>query len=133
MGTLKNIKVWRFGLYYFLVFGCFVAFANWLVPYFVNVYYLPLATAGALAAAFSFPSGAIRAFGGYLSDKFGGRAVMQGTLIISLTFSAFLIIPKMEILSPGIGIMAKQRGIVEQVSDSYIISGTKYNILKKSD
>ena len=28
-----------FGLYYFLVFGCFVAFSQWLVPYFVNVYY----------------------------------------------------------------------------------------------
>ena len=37
---LREIRVWRFGLYYFLVFGCFVAFSQWLVPYFVNVYYL---------------------------------------------------------------------------------------------
>src|SRR5690554_5643547 len=28
---LKSIRVWRFGLYYFLVFGCFVAFSQWLV------------------------------------------------------------------------------------------------------
>ena len=47
---LKNMRVWRFGLYYFLVFGCFVAFSQWLVPYFVNVYYLSLVTAGILAA-----------------------------------------------------------------------------------
>ncbi|MCB1025748.1 MAG: NarK/NasA family nitrate transporter, partial [Acidobacteria bacterium] len=72
---LKNIRVWRFGLYYFLVFGCFVAFSQWLVPYFVNVYYLPLVTAGFLAACFSFPSGVIRALGGWMSDFFGGRKV----------------------------------------------------------
>ncbi len=70
---LKNIKVWRFGMYYFLVFGCFVAFSQWLVPYFVNVYYLPLVTAGILAALFSFPSGVIRALGGWMSDKWGAR------------------------------------------------------------
>ena len=45
---LKDLRVWRFGLYYFLVFGCFVAFSQWLVPYVVNVYYLPLVTAGIL-------------------------------------------------------------------------------------
>ena len=27
---LKHMRVWRFGLYYFLVFGCFVAFSQWL-------------------------------------------------------------------------------------------------------
>ena len=45
LSPLKNIRVWRFGLYYFLVFGCFVAFSQWLVPYFVNVYYMPIVTA----------------------------------------------------------------------------------------
>ena len=30
---LKQVRVWRFGMYYFLVFGCFVAFSQWLVPY----------------------------------------------------------------------------------------------------
>ncbi|MFP5470262.1 MAG: MFS transporter [Bacteroidia bacterium] len=66
---LKNIRVWRFGLYYALVFGMFVSFSQWLIPYFVNVYYLPLVTAGFLAAMFSFPSGVIRALGGWMSDK----------------------------------------------------------------
>ena len=33
LAPLYNIRVWRFGLYYFLVFGAFVSIAQWLVPY----------------------------------------------------------------------------------------------------
>ncbi|MCC6697170.1 MAG: MFS transporter, partial [Candidatus Hydrogenedentes bacterium] len=50
---LRHPRVWRFGLYYFLVFGGFVALAQWLIPYYVSVYMMPLATAGLLAAIFS--------------------------------------------------------------------------------
>jgi NNP family nitrate/nitrite transporter-like MFS transporter len=122
---LKNIRVWRFGLYYFLVFGCFVAFSQWLVPYFVNVYYLPLVTAGFLAACFSFPSGVIRAFGGWLSDKFGGRKVMYWVLGSSVLLSALLIVPKMEISSPGKGVAAERDGIVTAVNVDSITVGDK--------
>lgn len=125
---LKNVRVWRFGLYYFLVFGCFVAFSQWLVPYFVNVYYLPLVTAGFLAALFSFPSGVIRAFGGWMSDFFGGRKVMYWVLGSSLVVSFLLIVPKMEITSPGKGITADKDGTVSQVTDKTITVGEKvYN------
>jgi NNP family nitrate/nitrite transporter-like MFS transporter len=120
---LKNIRVWRFGLYYFLVFGCFVAFSQWLVPYFVNVYYLPLVTAGIFAALFSFPSGVIRALGGWLSDKFGARSVMYWILTSSVIISFLLVIPKMEIYSPGKGIMSKTSGTVTEVSDTLISIG----------
>lgn len=122
---LKNIRVWRFGLYYFLVFGCFVAFSQWLVPYFVNVYYLPLVTAGFLAALFSFPSGVIRAFGGWMSDKFGGRKVMYWVLGASVLISFLLIVPKMEITSPGKGIIAEKDGVVTAVSENSITVGDK--------
>ena len=44
------MRVWRFGLYYFFVFGGFVALAQWLVPYYVNAYSTSVALAGALAA-----------------------------------------------------------------------------------
>ena len=122
---LKNIRVWRFGMYYFLVFGCFVAFSQWLVPYFVNVYYLPLVTAGIFAALFSLPSGIIRAAGGWLSDIHGARKIMYWVLGASVTISALLFIPKMEITSPGEGIMAKQDGIVTLVSDNLIKVGER--------
>ncbi|MDP3961978.1 MAG: MFS transporter, partial [Pseudorhodobacter sp.] len=35
---LKNIQVWRFSLYYFYVFGGFVALALWMPHYLVDVY-----------------------------------------------------------------------------------------------
>ncbi len=35
---LKNVQVWRFSLYYFFVFGAFVALALWLPQYLIKVY-----------------------------------------------------------------------------------------------
>jgi len=128
---LKNIQTWRFGLYYFLVFGCFVAFSQWLMPYFVNVYYLPLVTAGILVSLFSFPSGVIRALGGWLSDKYGGRIVMYWVLGGSLLIAFLLVIPKMQITSPGKGIMAINDGVVETVNTTHIVvSGVEYPLHK---
>ena len=127
---LRDVRVWRFGLYYFLVFGCFVAFSQWLVPYFVNVYYLPLVTAGFLAALFSFPSGVIRALGGWLSDKLGGRKVMYWVLGLSFLLSFFLIVPKMEITSPGKGVAAERDGVVTAVTGNTITVGEKVYPIK---
>ncbi|HJV39275.1 MAG TPA: MFS transporter, partial [Geothrix sp.] len=53
LSPLRHLRVWRFGLYYFLVFGCFVALAQWLIPYYVGVYGMSLAMAGLLASLFS--------------------------------------------------------------------------------
>lgn len=84
---LKNNRVWRFGVYYFLVFGCFVAYSQWLLPNFMNVYSTSLVMGGMFATMFSLPSGVIRAFGGYLSDKFGARKVMYWVLGSSVVIS----------------------------------------------
>jgi len=130
---LKDLRVWRFGLYYFLVFGCFVAFSQWLVPYFVNVYYMSLVTAGILAALFSFPSGIIRAAGGWMSDRWGGRAVMYWVLGLSVAISFMLIIPKMDIYSPGKGIMNKIPGTVTAVAENHIFVDDKEYHLKVND
>jgi len=117
---LKHARVWRLGMYYFIVFGLFVAFSQWLVPYFVNVYALPLAMAGFFAAAFSFPSGVIRALGGYLSDKFGGNHVTLWVFLTAITISAMLMIPKMTIESPGKGVLAKLSGKVTKVTENSV-------------
>ncbi|MBP9069691.1 MAG: NarK/NasA family nitrate transporter [Bacteroidia bacterium] len=127
---IKNVRVWRFGLYYFLVFGCFVAFSQWLVPYFVNVYGVSLVTAGFFASLFSFPSGVIRVLGGWLSDKWGARKVMYWVLGSSLCISFFLIIPRMELITPGAGIMASAGGEVRSVSDTSIQVGDKVYPIK---
>lgn len=117
---LRTVRVWRFGLYYFLVFGLFVAFSQWLLPYYVNVYKTSLVLGGILASAFSLPSGLIRALGGYLSDKFGARRIMYWVLYSSLIISGLLMLPKMEILTPGKGIVAKKSGIITAVSNEKI-------------
>lgn len=129
---LRSARVWRFGAYYFLVFGCFVAFSQWLVPYFVSAYYMPLVTAGILAACFSFPSGVIRAAGGWMSDRFGARKVMYWVLGSSTVISFMLIIPKMEIYSPGQGIMAVRPGVVTAVTAETVVVGDKtYPLIAK--
>ncbi len=129
LAPLKQKRVWRFGMYYFLVFGCFVAFSQWLVPYFVNVYHTTLVMAGLLAAFFSFPSGVIRALGGWLSDRFGARVVMYWVLGSSVAVSALVLIPQMEIISPGEGVTAKADGVVTAVGPKAIdVGATQYDL-----
>jgi NNP family nitrate/nitrite transporter-like MFS transporter len=77
------------------------------------------------ATMFSLPSGVIRAFGGYLSDKFGARKVMYWVLSSSVVLSALLMIPKMEIKTAGPGVMAGKTGIVTQVSPTNVRIDTK--------
>lgn len=117
---LRNIRVWRFGLYYFLVFGCFVAFSQWLVPYYLNVYYMPFVQAGMVASLFSFPASIIRMLGGWLSDKFGPRRVLVSVFIASTVLGLLLIFPKMELYSPGKGIISKKNGVVTSISNNLI-------------
>jgi len=121
---LKHARVWRFGLYYFFVFGGFVALAQWLIPYYVNAYSMTVAMAGALAAANSLPSGLIRALGGWMSDTWGARAVMYWVFGISLACCAMLVVPQMDIMSPGSGIMARRAGTVSAVSETAIVVDT---------
>lgn len=117
---LKSIKVWSFGLYYFLVFGCFVAFSQWLVPYYLNVYYIAFVQAGVIASLFSFPASVIRTLGGWLSDKYGPQKVLLSVFIASSVLGLLLSFPKMELYSPGKGIISKNNGIVTSISDKSI-------------
>lgn len=129
---LGNIRVWRFGLYYFLVFGCFVAFSQWLVPYFTNVYGVSLVVAGLFASLFSMPSGLIRALGGWMSDKYGARKVMEWVFKFSIGISIFLIFPKMDVFTPGKGISSTKNGVVTYVSDSKItVDETDFSLQPK--
>ena len=118
---LRHMRVWRFGLYYFFVFGGFVALAQWLVPYYVNAYSTTVVLAGMLATCNILPSGVIRAFGGWMSDKLGARTVMYWVLGASLICCLLLIVPQMDIRSPGSGIMAKGPGKAVSVSDAEIV------------
>lgn len=127
LAPLRVERVWRFGLYYLLVFGGFVALSQWLIPYYVNVYGLAVAGAGTLAAAFSFPSGLFRAVGGWLSDRHGPRRVMYGVLAGCVACSVLLSVPRMDVYSPGEGVMARAAGKVVEVGPSrVVVDGTEY-------
>lgn len=125
LSPLREARVWRFGLYYFYVFGGFVALAQWLIPYYVNVYTMSIASAGLMASIFSLPSGLIRALGGWLSDRFGARRIMYWVFAICLICSALLIVPRMEVFSPGGGVAARAKGTVTEVSDGKIVVGER--------
>lgn len=131
LSPLRKARVWRFGLYYLLVFGFFVAYAQWLVPNFMHVYGISLMLAGVFASFFSLPSGVIRAFGGYLSDKFGARIVMYWVLGTSIAISFLLIFPKMSIYTDGQGVLATHAGIVTEITSHSLTIGDKKYVIKE--
>ncbi len=99
---LKNIQVWRFSLYYFFVFGAFVALALWLPRYLIGVYGLDIVTAGMVGAAYSIPASIFRAYGGHLSDKFGARRIMYWTFGVSVICTFILSYPPTDYVVQGI-------------------------------
>jgi NNP family nitrate/nitrite transporter-like MFS transporter len=99
---LKKLQVWRFSLYYFFVFGGFVALALWLPNYYALVYGLDIRTAGMLAAAFALPGSIFRALGGWLSDKFGARAVMYWVFSACVGCCFFMSYPSTQYIVDGI-------------------------------
>jgi len=130
LSPLKQTRVWRFGLYYFLLFGGFVALAQWLVPYYLNVYGMSLATAGFLATAFSLPSALTRALGGFVADRFGARTTLYWVLSGCTVLFLLLTAPRMDIRSPGEGILADKAGTVTLVSPDKVMVGDKAYALK---
>ena len=99
---LKNLQVWRFSLYYFFVFGAYVALALWLPRFYMGAYGLELATAGVLAATYALPGSIFRALGGYLSDKYGARAVMYWTFIASVICTFIMSYPATDYTVAGV-------------------------------
>jgi NNP family nitrate/nitrite transporter-like MFS transporter len=104
---LKNVQVWRFSLYYFFVFGAFVALALWLPRYLIGVYGVDVATAGMIGAMYSIPASVFRAYGGHLSDKYGARRVMYWTFMVSVVCTFILSYP------PTVYVVEGIRGPVE--------------------
>ena len=102
LAPLKNIQVWRFSLYYFFVFGAFVALSLWLPRYLIGVYNLDIQTAGMIGAAYSIPASIFRAYGGHLSDKYGARRIMYWTFLVSVACTFILSYPPTDYVVKGI-------------------------------
>ena len=99
---LRNLQVWRFSIYYFFVFGAFVALALWLPRYLVGVYELDIKSAGMIAAFYSIPASIFRAYGGHLSDKYGARTIMYWTFGVAAVTTFMLSYPNTDYVIHGI-------------------------------
>ncbi len=102
LAPLKSVQVWRFSLYYFFVFGAFVALALWLPRYLIGVYGLDIAMAGAIGALYSIPASVFRAYGGHLADKYGARRIMYWTFLVSVVCTFILSYPPTQYVIEGI-------------------------------
>jgi NNP family nitrate/nitrite transporter-like MFS transporter len=99
LAPLTNVRVWRFSLYYFFVFGGLVALALWLPRFYIGAYHLDVRTAGVLGTVFALPAAVFRAYGGVLSDRVGARRVMYwcfgacllGTFVLSYPATDYVV------------------------------------------
>ncbi len=82
--VLNDPKVWKYCQYYSVVFGGYVGVSLWLTRYYMNEYGFGIQLAALVATIFVLPSGVIRAFGGWLSDRFGAHTVTWTCLWASL-------------------------------------------------
>jgi NNP family nitrate/nitrite transporter-like MFS transporter len=82
--VLNDPKVWKYCQYYSVVFGGYVGVSLWLTRYYMNEYGFGIQFAALVATIFVLPSGVIRAFGGWLSDRFGAHTVTWTCLWASL-------------------------------------------------
>ncbi|WP_152205191.1 nitrate/nitrite transporter [Marinobacter changyiensis] len=102
LSPLADLRVWRFSMYYFFVFGAFVALALWLPHYLIEVYGLDIRTAGIIAALYTIPASLFRILGGWMSDKYGARRVMYWTFIASAICTFLLSYPPTAYVIKGI-------------------------------
>ncbi len=99
---LTELKVWLFGLYYFFVFGCFLALTLWLPQYYVVAYDLNLQQAMALTLLFVASSSLVRAAGGWFADRYGAQKVNWGVFWVCLVCLFFLSYPPTTMVIQGV-------------------------------
>ena len=93
LAPLRQLRVWRFSLYYVAFFGAYVALAAWLPKYYVDNFGVTLTVAGLLTALYIFPASLLRPVGGWFSDRWGARRVMYWVFGVMLGASALLMMP----------------------------------------
>jgi NNP family nitrate/nitrite transporter-like MFS transporter len=93
LAPLRYSRVWRFSLYYIVVFGAYVALSGWLPKYYVDTYQMKLRDAALLTALFIFPASLLRPVGGWLSDLYGPRLVTYSVFIVMIVALVALCIP----------------------------------------
>jgi len=93
LAPLRFTQVWRFSLYYVVVFGAYVALSAWLPNHYRNTFGVDLRTAALLTALYIFPASLLRPLGGWLSDKYGPRVVTHVVFVVMLAALVPLCLP----------------------------------------
>ena len=101
LAPLKFVQVWRFSLYYVVVFGAYVALSAWLPNYYKTTFGVDLRTAALLTVLFIFPASLLRPVGGWLSDKFGPRVVTY-TVFVVMTLAVIPLCLPTNVLDLGV-------------------------------
>lgn len=99
---LKSLRIWRFGLYYYFVFGSFLALLMWLPHYFTRAYGLDNQGAFLLTLLFVGISSSVRALGGWFADRYGGRSVNWWVFWVCLVCLFFLSYPPTQMSIQGV-------------------------------
>lgn len=90
---LHERRAWALTLFYFLVFGGFVALFLYLPKLLVGVYHLDRADAGYRAAGFALLAVIARPVGGWAADRFGAERVLLvafgGIAALAATLTGF--------------------------------------------
>ncbi|WP_290652561.1 nitrate/nitrite transporter [Aquisalimonas sp.] len=101
--VLNDPKVWKYCQYYSVVFGGYVGVSLYLTRYYMLEYGVGIQLAALIATIFVLPSGVIRAFGGYLSDKWGAHTVTWVCMWASLISFFFMSYPATDYTIHGVG------------------------------
>ncbi|MCF7500828.1 MULTISPECIES: nitrate/nitrite transporter [unclassified Pseudoalteromonas] len=99
---LHDSQIWRLGLYYYFVFGSFLALLLWLPYYYIQAYQLSITQAMAFTLFFVATSSVVRALGGWFADKYGGRSVNWSVFWVCLVCLFFLSYPPTTMTIHGI-------------------------------
>ena len=73
---------WAFSLIYAITFGGFIGLASFLPSYFFDQFHVSKVEAGQLTMLAAFMGAAVRIFGGWLSDHWGGVNTLTAVLAI---------------------------------------------------
>ncbi|NRQ42090.1 NarK/NasA family nitrate transporter [Rheinheimera sp. YQF-2] len=98
----SDARIWRFSLYYYFVFGSFLALLLWLPQYYMQAYAMDAQQAMAFTLFFVATSSMVRALGGWFADRYGGRAVNWSVFWVCIVCLFFLSYPPTTLIIHGV-------------------------------